>query len=49
MFDMSKQKKWNEEDKWAFAHSRLRAQTIPDKRKEKAKSLCRKKVKQSDV
>lgn len=43
--DMStKQKKWSEADRWEFTHSRLRAQTIPDKRKEQAKKACRGKV-----
>ena len=41
----TKQKKWGEDDKFAFTHSRLRAQTIPDKKKQQAREACRKKEK----
>jgi len=37
----SKQKAWNADDKWAFTHSRLRAQTLPDKKKKQARNACR--------
>jgi hypothetical protein len=37
----SKQKAWNNDDKWAFTHSRLRAQTLPDKKKEQDRKACR--------
>lgn len=38
--------KWDKDDKFAFTHSRLRAQTIPDKKKQQAREACRKKKEQ---
>jgi|GEM_PF-5956808 len=39
-----KQKAWSEKDKWEYTHNRLRASTIPDKKKEQARKACRKRV-----
>jgi len=38
-----KQRAWNADDKWAFTHSRLRAQTLPDKKKKQSRKTCREK------
>ena len=35
--------KWSKADKFAFTNSRLRANTVPDKKKEQARKACRKK------
>jgi hypothetical protein len=37
-----KQKAWTQEDKEHFATNRLRASTIPDKKKKASKEACRK-------
>lgn len=37
--------KWSKDDKFAFAHSRLRAHTVPDKKKEQSRKACRGKEK----
>lgn len=34
-------KQWTEEERFAFATQRLRAQTIPNKRAKKNKDACR--------
>lgn len=36
-----KQKRWSDEDRFAFATSRLRAQTMPNKRAKSSKNACR--------
>jgi hypothetical protein len=33
--------KWSEEDKFAFTHTKLRAQTVPDGKKKASKQACR--------
>ena len=37
-----KQRKWSEADRQAFTEARLRAQTIPNKRRKAAAQACRK-------
>lgn len=34
-------KKWNEQDRFAFATQRLRASTMPNKRAQDSKRACR--------
>jgi hypothetical protein len=36
-----KQKKWNSEERRAFAESKLRAQCIPNKKRVKSREACR--------
>jgi hypothetical protein len=33
--------KWNEADKFAFAHQKLRANQIPNKKREQNRKACR--------
>jgi hypothetical protein len=37
-----KQRKWSKDDRRAFAETRLRAQTIPNKRRKASAEACRK-------